>query len=624
MAPDLRQYPAYQSSRPYTRWWWLNGPFRREDIAFQLNWLEANGFGGVELAWLDPTWQGRSDAESRPEWLSSEWSELIAFAKHHADEIGLGCDFTFGSCWPFGGSRVSLEDAAQTLDGPSTQRLAGSWEPGSRLVLNHLSATALRRYADSLAPAFREALGGTPSALFCDSLELDPAGLWSPELWDQFEARFGYRLEERTTLARTHPHMRYEYRRLVSSTMQQAFFETFAQVCRGLGAISRVQCHGAPTDLLAAYASVDVPESEALLFEPRFSRIPASAAALAGRDLVSAETFSAIYGLVAPGNLTAGRYWRREQVADLKLLADAVLANGVNQIVWHGMPYNPPGGKNEFFASVHVGPGASFAGQLPAFNEYLETVTGFLRSGRPYTGLAVYLPYEDMLLRDRLPEEQRTPGAVFEWEMRGVAVPPETEGFHPLWVSEPFLRSAEVQDGRIEIGLATFDALYLDCEWLDAGALEEVVRLARDGARIVMKRPPSLPGMRRHPHYAEWLAELARSRNVRGSLAELDLKPLVVGDDLPYYWARQGERELLIFFAHPLARGVRYPMRYGQSFCDGAVERQVMLHYGEVSRQVTLRFEPYQSIMLRMSRDGEIGLLDLGYVPEPPARDPAP
>ena len=36
---------------------------------------------------------------------------------------------------------------------------------------------------------------------------------------------------------------------------------------------------------------------------------------------------------------------------------------------------------------------------------------------------------------------------------------------------------------------------------------------------------------------------------------------------------------------------------------------------------MTLRFEPYQSIMLRVSRDGEIGEIDLGFVPETPKRD---
>ena len=37
-------------SKPYTRWWWLAGRFRHEDIRSQLAWLHANGFGGVELA----------------------------------------------------------------------------------------------------------------------------------------------------------------------------------------------------------------------------------------------------------------------------------------------------------------------------------------------------------------------------------------------------------------------------------------------------------------------------------------------------------------------------------------------------------------------------------------------
>jgi alpha-L-rhamnosidase len=635
MAPDLSQYPAKQSSRPYTRWWWLGGPFRQEDIVYQLNWLQASGFGGVELAWLDPTWRERAESAPRPEWLGGDWSELIGFTKRYADEIGLGCDFTFGSGWPFGGSRVRAEDAAQSLAGPSTQRLYGSWEPGPQLVVNHLSARALRRYAEALAPAFGPGLAGAPSALFCDSLELDPDGIWSADLWEPFEARFGYRLEGRIELARTHPHMRYEYRRMVGSTMQREFFETFARICRELGAVSRVQCHGAPTDLLAAYASVDVPESEALLFEPRFSRIAASAAALAGKELVSAETFTCIYGFVGPGDpspldsarggsgqaLRTARYWRREQVADLKLLADAVFANGVNQIVWHGMPYNPPGGTQEFYASVHVGPDAAFAGELPAFNEYLETVSGMLRRGRPYTNLAVYLPNEDMLMRDRIPEPERTPGALFEWEMRQVAAPPETVGYHPLWVSELFLRKAECLDGRIAIGGVDFAAIYLDCEWLDAAALEEVVRLARDGAKIVLKRAPSLPGMRRHPRYAEWLAELARLPNVTAQLRELGLRPLVEGPELPPFWAREGDRELLVFFAHPLARDVRYPMAYGQSYCDGPIDRPITIHYGEVSREITLRFEPYQSILLRISRDGETGVIDLGFTPSPPIRD---
>src|SRR3954454_20717867 len=291
-------------SKPYTRWWWLAGPFRREDIQYQLSWLKSNGFGGVELAWLWPTWMG--NAEPGIEWLGPEWSELVAFTKQEADRLGLGCDFTFGSCWPFGGSCVGPEDAARTFEGLSRRRLHGSWEEpdGESLhVLNHLDRGALRRYAEVLAPAFAGGLHGSTSALFCDSLELDTRRLWDPKLWDLFAERFSYRLEGLEDQIDDDPGLRYDYRTLIAETILREFYQEFAAICREHGAASRVQCHGAPTDLLSAYAAVDIPESEAILFEPSFSRIPASAAALAGKSVVSAETFTCLYGFATRYNL---------------------------------------------------------------------------------------------------------------------------------------------------------------------------------------------------------------------------------------------------------------------------------------------------------------------------------
>ncbi len=140
------------------------------------------------------------------------------------------------------------------------------------------------------------------------------------------------------------------------------------------------------------------------------------------------------------------RYWKAvvAQVADLKLLADAVIASGVNQIVWHGMPYNAAGCHHEFYASVHVGPDCAFVAELPAFNAYLEKVCGLMQSGRTVSELAVYLPNEDMWMRGSMPRELRTPGAVDWWEMRHVVVPDEARPFQPLWVSASMLARAEL------------------------------------------------------------------------------------------------------------------------------------------------------------------------------------
>jgi hypothetical protein len=606
-------------SKPYTRWWWLEGPFRKEDVHYQLEWLRSNGFGGVELAWLWPSWMG--DAEPGIEWLGPQWRDLVAFTKEEADRLGLGCDFTFGSCWPFGGSAVRPEDAARTFDGPSRQRLRGSWEDpddGPPLVLNHLDREALRRYAETLMPAFAAGLRGSPSALFCDSLEIDTRRLWDPALWDRFAERFGYRLEGLEDQIDDDPDLRYDYRTMIVETILREFYVEFAAICREHGAFSRVQCHGAPTDLLSAYAAVDIPESEAILFEPSFSRIPASAAALAGKPVVSAETFTCLYGFASRHNLEPFRYWRREQVADLKLLADALFAQGVNQVVWHGMPFNGPGGRNEFYASVHVGPDCAFADELSAFNRYLEHLSGLLRLGRTESRLAVYLPNEDNRRLDLIPDEERTPAAVYRWEMRHVVVPREVEGFAPLWISPAFLDHAEFTDGLLRVGDQEFAALLVDVEWLDGDALARIVHLAESGLPVILTRLPRPPGKRPRPDYHALLDTLLGCTTVYERVADAGVRPLVTGDDLPPFWARRTSESLFLFFAHPKAREVRYPTRYGQSLCHDRAVRQVAVDLDGTPYPIRLVFDPYQSLVLRLSRTGGVEFVDIRFQPPAP------
>jgi hypothetical protein len=618
-APARSSY-FHGTSKPYTRWWWLAGPFRTEDIRAQLAWLRESGFGGVELAWLWPAWMGR-DAEPGIEWLGTEWAELVAFTKREADRLGLGCDFTFGSCWPFGGSAVQPEDAARTFDGVSHRRLRGSWEDphGHDLrVLNHLSKGALRRYAEAMLPAFSGGLRGSTSALFCDSLEIDTWRLWDPALWEPFAARFGYRLEGLEDQIDDDADLCYDYRTLIAETILREFYQEFAAICHEHGAYSRVQCHGAPTDLISAYAMVDIPESEAILFPPHFSRIAASAAALAGKSTVSAETFTCLYGFPTQTDLSCYRYWRREQTADLKLLADALFAQGINHITWHGMPFNEPGGRNEFYASVHVGPDSAFAADLPAFNDYLTRVSSLLKLGRTESRLAIYLPNEDNRRLGLIPDAERTPGSNFRWEMRHVVVARETEGYMPLWISGAFLERAEVRDGLLCIGQCAFPALLVDVGWLDGSALEAIVRLAEAGLRVILRRLPEAPGKCPRPDYSKLLATLQNHGNVVDSLDLAGLAPVVAGDDLPPFWARRTTDFLYLFFAHPKARELGYPLSYGQSLCRQSVQRNITIQFEGASAPLDLVFKPYQSLLVRMSRADGVRLIDIAYTPPEP------
>ena len=585
------------ASRPYTRWWWFSGPIEADVIEQQLDWAKANGFGGVEIAWIYPL----QNVIAGPRWLSSEWTEMVVHAKKYAEALGLGCDFTFGTLWPFGGSFVPPEDSHQTFDGPSYRPLEQTWEsayedkPG--LVLDHLNRDALARYAEVMGAALAPALEGRTSALFCDSWEVTTRRMWSPKHWELFRERFGYDLRNFVDQLDEDEHARYDYRAFIADAVLDEFYRPFTEICHGLGAASRVQCHGSPADLIAAYGAIDVPETEVLLFPPPFARIAASAAAIGGKPIVSCEAFTCLYGFPAV-------HFKQERASDLRLLADAAIAHGVNQVVWHGMPFNPPGGSNAFFATTHVGPDSAFAPEIPALNAYLADVCSWMRRGRTHAGLAVYLPVEDNRMRDRLPPELRTPAAQFYWELRQEVVPEEAEPYAPLWVSAASLGAATWDGSKLRVGQAEFDALLLGCRWLDTGALDAVLRLAEAGLPVALPHRPRRPGCGADGDYEASLNELAALPNVRRDLGDLGLTPLVEGERLPPYWARVDGDELILFFAHPGAWDVRYPMSLGQARSLPAASCPLVIHFGGRHHPVNLDFPPGRSVLLRVAGGG--------------------
>jgi len=232
--------------------------------------------------------------------------------------------------------------------------------------------------------------------------------------------------------------------------------------------------------------------------------------------------------------------------------------------------------------------------------------------------VAVYLPNEDNRRLDRIPDAERTPGAGYRWEMRHVVVPREAEGYAPLWISPAFLSRAEVRGGLLRVGNCAFSALLIDVEWLDGDALGEVVRLADAGLPVILPRPPRPPGKRPRSDYGTLLDALRGRPNVFGRLGDSGVAPLVAGDDLPPFWARRTAESLYLFFAHPKARELRYPLRYGQSLCLERVVRRVTIDFEETLHALDLVFEPYQSLLACVSRAESVRFVDIGYRPPEP------
>ena len=605
----------YESGKPYTRWWWFASKPDTVDIKYQLEWLKEQGFGGVEIAWIYPMHGDSTTA--RVGWLSPEWSDVVAYAKKTADALGLGCDYTYGTLWPFSEVGLPDEDGSRGFyDSISPINRTLTWEhPKKARILNHLDKHAFNRYAAKMNKGLEKAYKGSKSGVFVDSWEVETRHMWTAGLGEKFKERFGYAIEPLMDKLYQpgYEDVYYDYMSLVSDYVLYEFYQPFTENANNQGAFSRSQCGGAPADLLTAFMLVDVPETEAILYEPNYGRIPASAAALAGKPIVSSETFTCLYGWKPWGG--KGPYQEQEQIADMRLIADALFANGVNQIFWHGMPYNKKGDtSNYFYASVHVGPNAFFKEQLKDFNQYMTTVSNYMKKGKVYSDVALYLPLEDSWMGVEYPDSLQMPWVWGEYELRYVWAPEYLKGYQPLWVNNKVLTESRLSDNRLHYGDHSFSALAVDVEYLDLAALKQVIRVAEAGVPVLMARQPKQPGKNKSVEYGELLKKLTALANVSSDPQQvLAEPPLVQGDDLPEFWCRQDGEDLYIFFATPAAKKLKYPLRYKQAFEDKGSVREIVIQTAVGPKPYTLNFAPNQSLLLKVKADGTIENVDIFF-----------
>lgn len=621
----------YPSSKPCTRWWWFATEIKKPDIESQLDWAKENNFGGVEIAWVYPLYRYQSmyarnynrhyqKDTSAQKWLTPEWSEMVAYTKFYADSIGLACDFTFGSAWPVAGSNIGKEHTSQIYgDTTFRQLLTFAWTwPDTQLVINHLDSNAFNLFAEPVGEGLKDALKGSKSAFFTDSWEIKLNAtnkIWTKGFEKTFQKTFGYDIipfmEEGLD---SFPDVRYDYMLHLDEYVTNGFYKPYVKKCQELGAWSRVQCLASPTDVMTTYSLVDIPETEAMLNNPNYSLIVSSAACLASKSMVSSETFTCMYGFPAT-------YLRQEQTADLKMVADALFAQGANQHFYHGMPYNPQGVDSiDFFATTYFGPGGSLTPELPAFNSYMEKVSGFLQKGKTYSDVAVYIPHEDGVMKGAYPPERQRVWVWGEYELRYVDPNEETEGYHPLWINRHFLEQAELKEGKLVVGDAEFSSLYIEVEYMDVRALRRILELAKAGLPICLKNAPKEPGKEKSEEYESLFTQLNALDNVSEDFQQvIDHPPFIQGDSVPEYWCRVGEDgNYYVFLAQMPARDLVYPVYSGQSFMDQSDFKELTLNINGHTIKRNFEFKPYQSLMLKISPEGDLEFLDINFVPKDP------
>ena len=340
---------------------------------------------------------------------------------------------------------------------------------GMGFVIDHFDKKAVSNYLQHIEDAFERTKTPYPHTFFNDSYEVE-AATWTPTLFEEFEKRRGYKLENYLRqLLSGDTKILSDYRETLGDLLLENFTQQWTAWAHKHGAITRNQAHGSPANLIDCYAAVDIPEIEGfglsefgikgLRQDPGKTRkndsdfsmlkYAPSAAHICGKPYTSSETFT----------------WLTEHfrtsLSQLKPDIDLMFCAGVNHMFFHGTCYSPkndpwPGWK--FYASIDMSPTNSIWRDAPYFMQYVERCQSFLQMGQPDNDFLVFLPVRDMW--------QKNPQKLlmqFSIHAMGKLAPEfiqsileiDRAGFDCDYISERLLMGVEYKDGMLQTAAGT-------------------------------------------------------------------------------------------------------------------------------------------------------------------------
>ncbi|MGI6706519.1 MAG: glycosyl hydrolase [Clostridia bacterium] len=274
----------------------------------------------------------------------------------------------------------------------------------------------------------------------------------------------------------------YDYDRTVSDLFFKHWYPVSRKWIEERGLLFRQQGYNPPLDVIKAAGAASIPETENLMV-PTLKQVT-SGGHLYGRPIISAESF-----VFYPGgtfSITPQKY---------KQGIDVLMTSGVNEIIYHGMPYrwNRPG-YGEFGWSPFTSPyGGDIATNISegdsAFWQYQKDINTYaarlqflMKQGKPDADILVYFP---------------------------LFANPEDEAFTPVletldangrvweWVNDELIQEAKWEEEGLVVGDMVFQGIVLpNIEALPVETAESLAALAREGVPIAVygKRPAQQPG----------------------------------------------------------------------------------------------------------------------------------
>jgi len=509
------QWPTpQQEAKAGTRWWWLGSAVDKENLQWTMQQYAEHGIGAVEIT---PLYGVQGNQANNIPYLSDKWMEMLREVQQNGKDMGIEIDMATGTGWPFGGPWVPLEESAcrvifverdivngvtpdfsltgkEAVNSKLDRIVAYNKEgkmvdlnakeavkaiavyikygvmkvkraaPGGEgLVIDHFDRKAVANYLRHIEQAFERTHTPYPHTFFNDSYEVAEA-TWTPTLFQEFQQRRGYQLEEHLPqLISGDVKVVSDYRETLGDLLLENFTQQWTAWAHSHGAITRNQAHGSPANLIDCYAAVDIPEIEGfglsdfgikgLRTDPGKTRkndsdysmfkYAPSAAHICGKPYTSSETFT----------------WLTEHfrtsLSQLKPDLDLMFCAGVNHMFFHGTCYSPqndpwPGWK--FYASIDMSPTNSIWRDAPYFMQYVERCQSFLQKGQPDNDFLVYLPIRDMW--------KKNPGKLlmqFSIHAMGKLAPEfissilaiDRAGFDCDYISDRLLAKVSLKDNRL-------------------------------------------------------------------------------------------------------------------------------------------------------------------------------
>ena len=115
---------------------------------------------------------------------------------------------------------------------------------------------------------------------------------------------------------------------------------------------------------------------------------------------------------------------------------------------------------------------------------------------------------------------------------------------------------------------------------------------------MICKGIPKQPGYHKNKLFQQQLMSLNANRP--------DLVPLLVGENLPPYQAREMDGDLQLFFAHPAVDLISYPMKHRLFQEAVPTSREVLVRWTGREVAVALPFGLNDPVLLRISPSGAV------------------